>query len=49
MSTSPAFEKYADKLVPAVVQDASSLKILMLGFMTQAALATPDKTYLFTF
>jgi phosphoribosyl-ATP pyrophosphohydrolase/phosphoribosyl-AMP cyclohydrolase len=31
------FTKYADGLVPAVVQDASTKKVLMLGFMNQAA------------
>lgn len=49
MSTSPDFEKYADKLVPAVVQDARSLKILMLGFMNQEALDKTVETKLVTF
>jgi phosphoribosyl-ATP pyrophosphohydrolase/phosphoribosyl-AMP cyclohydrolase len=31
------FTKYADGLVPAVVQDASTKNVLMLGFMNQAA------------
>jgi phosphoribosyl-ATP pyrophosphohydrolase/phosphoribosyl-AMP cyclohydrolase len=31
------FTKYADVLVPAVVQDASTKNVLMLGFMNQAA------------
>jgi len=31
------FTKYADGLVPAIVQDASTKKVLMLGFMNQAA------------
>jgi phosphoribosyl-ATP pyrophosphohydrolase/phosphoribosyl-AMP cyclohydrolase len=31
------FTKYTDGLVPAVVQDASTKKVLMLGFMNQAA------------
>ena len=35
------FEKYADGLVPAVIQDAATNKVLMLGFMNAAAL---DKT-----
>src|SRR5262245_17920019 len=35
------FSKYADGLVPAIVQDAVSNKVLMLGFMNQEAL---DKT-----
>ncbi len=33
------FEKYADGLVPAIVQDAKTQKVLMLGFMNEAALA----------
>ncbi|MBC7535709.1 MAG: bifunctional phosphoribosyl-AMP cyclohydrolase/phosphoribosyl-ATP diphosphatase HisIE [Ferruginibacter sp.] len=32
------FKKYADGLVPAVIQDAASDKVLMLGFMNEAAL-----------
>jgi phosphoribosyl-AMP cyclohydrolase / phosphoribosyl-ATP pyrophosphohydrolase len=35
------FNKYADGLVPAIVQDHETNKVLMLGFMNQAAL---DKT-----
>ena len=37
----PDFSKYADGLVPAIVQDAISNKVLMLGFMNEEAL---DKT-----
>ena len=37
----PAFEKYSDGLVPAIVQDDETSKVLMLGFMNQEAL---DKT-----
>ncbi len=35
------FDKYADGLVPAIVQDAATGKVLMLGFMNAASL---DKT-----
>lgn len=35
------FSKYADGLAPAVIQDAASGRVLMLGFMNRAAL---DKT-----
>ena len=35
------FNKYADGLVPAIVQDYKTLNVLMLGFMNQEAL---DKT-----
>ena len=31
------FTKYADGLVPAIVQDAATKNVLMLGFMNQAA------------
>ncbi len=34
----PDFDKYADKLVPCVVQDAVTNKVLMLGFMNDEAL-----------
>lgn len=33
------FQKYADGLVPAIIQDAQTGKVLMLGFMDEAALA----------
>ncbi|HCL82599.1 MAG TPA: bifunctional phosphoribosyl-AMP cyclohydrolase/phosphoribosyl-ATP diphosphatase, partial [Chitinophagaceae bacterium] len=32
------FSKYSDGLVPAVVQDDQTNKVLMLGFMNQEAL-----------
>lgn len=32
------FTKYADGLVPAIIQDAQTKKVLMLGFMNQAAI-----------
>ena len=32
------FKKYADGLVPVVIQDATTKKVLMLGFMNEAAL-----------
>ena len=34
----PDFSKYADGLVPVIVQDESTNKVLMLGFMNEAAL-----------
>jgi phosphoribosyl-ATP pyrophosphohydrolase/phosphoribosyl-AMP cyclohydrolase len=34
------FTKYADGLVPAIVQDAKTRKVLMLGFMNQEAIDT---------
>lgn len=35
------FKKYSNGLVPAIIQDAATNKVLMLGFMNEAAL---DKT-----
>jgi len=35
----PDFSKYADGLVPAIIQDAVSSKVLMLGFMNAEALS----------
>lgn len=35
---SPEYSKYADGLVPAIVQDHESGKVLMLGFMNEEAL-----------
>jgi phosphoribosyl-ATP pyrophosphohydrolase/phosphoribosyl-AMP cyclohydrolase len=43
------FSKYADGLVPAVVQDYDTHKVLMLGFMNQAALDTTHQTGKVTF
>jgi phosphoribosyl-ATP pyrophosphohydrolase/phosphoribosyl-AMP cyclohydrolase len=37
----PDFKKYADGLIPAVIQDNLTGKVLMLGFMNQEAI---DKT-----
>lgn len=43
------FDKYADGLVPAIVQDAQTLKVLMLGFMNAEALKITQKTKKVTF
>lgn len=43
------FEKYADGLVPAIVQDANTQKVLMLGFMNAEAFALTEKTQKVTF
>jgi phosphoribosyl-AMP cyclohydrolase / phosphoribosyl-ATP pyrophosphohydrolase len=43
------FDKYADGLVPAVVQDANTNKVLMLGFMNEAALAKTQELQKVTF
>ena len=33
----PDFDKYADKIVPAIIQDSISNKVLMLGYMNEIA------------
>ena len=43
------FSKYSDGLVPAVVQDFNTSKVLMLGFMNEEALQKTEKTALVTF
>ncbi len=44
-----AFDKYADGLAPAIVQDYRTQKVLMLGFMNQEALTKTEQTGLVTF
>ncbi len=43
------FEKYADGLVPAIVQDAETQKVLMLGFMNAEAFEETQKSGKATF
>ncbi len=43
------FEKYESGLVPAIVQDANTSKVLMLGFMNRKAYKRTKKTGLVTF
>jgi phosphoribosyl-ATP pyrophosphohydrolase/phosphoribosyl-AMP cyclohydrolase len=43
------FTKYADGLVPAVIQDFTTHKVLMLGFMNAEALEQTEKTGKVTF
>jgi len=43
------FSKYNDGLVPAVIQDFKTQKVLMLGFMNQEALTKTEETGLVTF
>ncbi len=43
------FSKYADGLVPAIVQDIQTHKVLMLGFMNQEALTKTEETGRVTF
>jgi phosphoribosyl-AMP cyclohydrolase / phosphoribosyl-ATP pyrophosphohydrolase len=43
------FNKYADGLVPVIIQDADTNKVLMLGFMNEAALAKTEELQKVTF
>jgi phosphoribosyl-AMP cyclohydrolase / phosphoribosyl-ATP pyrophosphohydrolase len=43
------FSKYKDGLVPAVVQDFNTQKVLMLGFMNEKALKQTEESGLVTF
>jgi phosphoribosyl-ATP pyrophosphohydrolase/phosphoribosyl-AMP cyclohydrolase len=45
----PDFKKYTDGLVPAVIQDHQTLKVLMLGFMSEQALQKTMETGKVTF
>ncbi len=49
MNVKPQFEKYADRLVPSIVQDAATDQVLMLGFMSEASLEKSVETGLVTF
>src|SRR5215213_7750386 len=43
------FDKYPDGLVPAIVQDYKTQKVLMLGFMDRESLKKTEETGLVTF
>lgn len=43
------YNKYADGLVPAIIQDANTGKVLMLGFMNEAAVAKTQELQKVTF
>jgi phosphoribosyl-AMP cyclohydrolase / phosphoribosyl-ATP pyrophosphohydrolase len=43
------FTKYPDALVPAIIQDYDTHKVLMLGFMNEAALQKTEETGKVTF
>ena len=43
------FSKYADGLVPAIIQDEITGKVLMLGFMNQEAITTTETLQKVTF
>ncbi len=46
---SPDFSKYNDGLIPAIIQDSNTLKVLMLGFMNEEALRKTEKENRVTF
>ena len=43
------FNKYENGLVPAIIQDAITLKVLMLGYMNEEAVKKTEETKLVTF
>ncbi|MFM2363132.1 MAG: hypothetical protein RLZZ316_2034 [Bacteroidota bacterium] len=43
------FKKYTDQLVPAIIQDYDTHKVLMMGFMNEAALKQTEETGKVTF
>ncbi|HKP33131.1 MAG TPA: bifunctional phosphoribosyl-AMP cyclohydrolase/phosphoribosyl-ATP diphosphatase HisIE [Chitinophagaceae bacterium] len=43
------YKKYADGLVPAIIQDYRTQKVLMLGFMNEEAVKKTEETGLVTF
>jgi phosphoribosyl-ATP pyrophosphohydrolase/phosphoribosyl-AMP cyclohydrolase len=45
----PDFNKYADGLLPAVIQDFVTQKVLMLGFMNEEAFIKTEESGLVTF
>ena len=46
---SPDFSKYNDGLIPVIIQDHITLKVLMLGFMNEEALRKTEKENRVTF
>ncbi|MDB5198784.1 MAG: bifunctional phosphoribosyl-AMP cyclohydrolase/phosphoribosyl-ATP diphosphatase HisIE [Chitinophagaceae bacterium] len=49
MNGKPDFSKYADGLMPAIIQDATTNVVLMLGFMNEDAWGKTKETKLVTF
>jgi phosphoribosyl-ATP pyrophosphohydrolase/phosphoribosyl-AMP cyclohydrolase len=45
----PDFAKYPDGLVPVIIQDANTQRVLMLGYMNEVSLAQTLSTKLVTF
>lgn len=49
MNVKPDYSKYADGLVPTIIQDSETGVVLMLGFMNEEALGKTMETKLVTF
>ena len=49
MNSKPDFSKYSDGLVPAIIQDANTNVVLMLGFMNEDSLQRTIESRLVTF
>lgn len=49
MQKNPDFSKYQDGLIPAIIQDAKTSKVLMLGFMNEEALKKTQQENRVTF
>jgi phosphoribosyl-ATP pyrophosphohydrolase/phosphoribosyl-AMP cyclohydrolase len=49
MNTGVNFDKFSDRLIPAIVQDSNTGKVLMQGYMNKAALEETEKTGKVTF
>ncbi len=49
LSRTPDFEKMPDGLVPAIIQDAHTAAVLMLGYMNAESLQKTQETGLVTF
>lgn len=45
----PEYSKYQDGLIPAIIQDYKTNKVLMMGFMNEAALAQTESSGKVTF
>ncbi len=43
------FKKYADGLIPAIIQDYDTRKVLMLGFMNEEAVKQSEESGKVTF
>lgn len=49
MLSTPDFQRFPDQLVPAIIQDAQTRRVLMLGYMNAEAWAQTQSTRIVTF